>query len=1199
MAGRWTDEQRLAIEAEGGSLIVSAAAGSGKTSVLVARLLRQLSDNEKKIPVERTAVVTFTNDAAAEMKKRLNDGFAELISKNPDNSWVCRQQSMLVNAKICTIHSFCFDLIRDNIQALDISSGFRIMEENEERVIADKAVGTVIEEAYLEMPDGMDRLCERFCTNSDDELAELIIELNKRLGNIPFCEKWLDEVLNSYKNYKYEYMHEYLSCLIVELKSLESLMQGVQDEALKLNEEKLDLFLEEEKGYSSKLIKLLENESFDAENFAEIANGIKFKKFPPKRKDVLLPELREYIKSRRDEYKESLLKLTGRVGDVLVHAEEDCGEHYELVTMLKSLIIRTRQYIWDIKVNRNAIGFGDAERLALEILSDTDNDGRLCRSGVAEKLSKYYEIILIDEFQDTNNNQELIFRLLSDGGNAEHIGKNVFMVGDVKQSIYRFRMANPKIFMDTMELAESYEDGKRKELSCIKLNRNFRSSKGVVDFVNYVFENIMHKETGEIEYNEDERLVRGAGYPDNHVSATQIALIQKEKSDKANYEAKYVAEQIEKMLKRGYSVTEKDGKTVRPCEMRDFCILMRNRKNSSDYVSELEKRNISAYAEETAGYLKSREVSVLLNFLRIIDNPLIETALASVMLSEMFMFTADEITQIRLVDREANLFVAMCEGIGERYNSETGEKDLPLLEGEVLAKSKTLYSTVNDMRMYAVSSTLEELIRKIYEGTDFLSVMQIYKDSEKRKANLRILIEYAKIYEDSVADTVSGGVGGFLAYIDNILRLGGDMGRGSVVSSSENVVMIKTIHKSKGLEFPFVFLVETDSAFSTADKRKVFQFNMEKGIGFKLQDKEELVKYTTLPYEAISCINERELVSEEMRLLYVALTRARERLFISLEVTDNTIKDIKGYCESIKRAGGLDRSLINGAKSMSEWLIMVLAYHKNSSVLRDIAGVDERAVKSDDETDLEYVLYEFKDNEEADEEVTAETGFDFEIYKRLKERIDFKYDKTMSELPARLSVSDIAKQGDEMDFTLKRPAFMHESTALTPAEKGTAVHGFLQYADFDKAKLNPDEEIKRLVENGYLSPKQGKSIDVGILKSFFSSDLYKRIEKSKHIIKERKFMVRIDELGLSEEFAKPYKDTDGMLSGIIDLIFEEDGMFNIVDYKTDYIRDENRLTEMYGEQIYLYKKAFERISGRKAGDLYLYSFSMNKAIKCG
>ncbi|NLP26466.1 MAG: helicase-exonuclease AddAB subunit AddA [Clostridiales bacterium] len=1198
MASNWTEEQQAAIDARGNSIIVSAAAGSGKTSVLVERLLRQLSDAENKVSAEKIIVVTFTNDAAAEMKNRLIIGLSRMIDEEPDNRWLYEQQAMLQYAKICTIHSFCFDLIRENIQELDISSGFRIMEENEQKIVINSSIENILERAYKESPDDMDKLYNYFCNKNDDNLIKVITQVYESLENVPFSNFWLDRITNLYETSELSeniYLKKYVEYLSGECKSILQDIKALLTISYGLGDKRICDLLNKEIEMIEVVLNQCRKENIIIKDLITVIDYVKFTSFPRKTKSSIMLDERENLMEERKTYRDKLTKLLNKSKEIFLYAANDLKAHGEIIRILRYLIGELKTEVWSMKVKKNAIGFNDAEQLTLKLLSDVDSDGNIKKSKIAEEVSEFYEIIMLDEFQDSNNNQDLIFKLLSRNGTAERNGDNVFLVGDIKQSIYRFRMANPKIFIETMNKSVPYNEKNMDGMSYIKLNRNFRSSTGVVDFVNYIFENIMSQAVGEIDYDDSERLIQGAKYPEDVINSTQIALIKKDKDDKTNYEAFYVAEQISKMIKEKYPVCNKGGASTRPCEMRDFCILIRNKKKAIEYVNALERYGISAYAEETEGYLKSREVSVLLNFLRIIDNPLLDTALTSVMLSQMFMMSADDVAKIRLVNREASMFSALCEGIGKKYDVDNAEHNEPIFSGDLLAKANYLYNTINEMRMYSISYTLEELIRKIYDSTDFLSVMQLYRDSEKRKANLRILLEYAKSYEQSMSGTTYGGVSGFLRYIDNIQRLGSDFNRAPTISPTENVVQIKTIHKSKGLEFPFVFLVGTNTEFSSEDSKKAVQFSYENGFGFKLQNKIELTKYTTLPYEAISNINKLNLISEEMRLLYVALTRARDRLFLSFEITETQIKKIKMYARSIIANGEISEMIAKSANSMSDWLLMCLTAHNNSDLLRSLADIDD-CLTLGSNCNIDFINYEYCDNKKQESQKQKNITANSKIIDKIRKNIDFEYNLFESELIAKLSVSEVSKLDEEIELTLKRPKLISESTKLTPTEKGTALHNFLQYADFKKAQSNADLEIERLISMAYLTRKQGDAINKEMLNNFFKSDLYKRIENAKIVTREKSFMIKISELNLSSNFGDKYKNTDGMLHGIIDLIIEEDDGLVLVDYKTDYVNSPQELINRYSKQLELYKESLEAITKKRVKNTYIYSFKLGCTI---
>ena len=1197
--GQWTAEQEAAISARGVSIIVSAAAGSGKTSVLVERLIRLLADTENRMSVEELAVVTFTKDAAAEMKQRLTSALSALIESDPDNQWLCRQQMLLQNARISTIHSFCFDLIRDNIQQLDISSGFRIIEETEERLINSKAVSDVLEAWYEDYPDEVRYLYDCFCHKNDSELEKILLTLHGFMCSIPFGQRWLKKTVASFECDKFEkialfksYM-DYLSARAGRACTFASKALEICEKTGKVKQTEL---LEGEYLAIKKIYDILKSNDKSVGEKAIMLEAPVFGTLSFGKKGGEFAEEIERIQAYREKYKKICAEFSGRSFDLLRNFESDIKVHRKASDILCRMTEALNEQINAAKTEKNCIGFSDAERLAVELLAEVDENGEIHKTELARELSEYYKIIMIDEFQDTNNNQNLIFRLLSHNGTADRNGDNLFVVGDVKQAIYRFRQANPANFIETMEQSVEYEGEATRENACIRLNRNFRSSKEVISFVNYVFSLIMSERTGEINYNENEMLIQGASFADT-VKTPTIALIEAESDNSINYEAVYTARKIAQMLDEKYPVCNRDGKTVRPCTKRDFCILMRGNKNAAVFKNELAKLGISAFSEEEKGYLKSREISVLMNLLRVVDNPLLDTAIASVMLSPMFMLDADELTRIRLVNPKGHLYDALCRAVGESYE-ETDEgfvKTEPMIDGALFEKAKYVFTTINELRMYSACSGPEEIIRRIYDSIDFMSVMQIYKDSEKKKANLRALLEYARIYEEGS----NQGVSGFVRFIDRIMETKGDFSGGATVASSEDAVSIKTMHKSKGLEFPFVFIVGTHTRFNRQDELGKLQLNYEYGIGFRLQDRRSCEKFVTLPFEAINRMNITNSVSEEMRLLYVAMTRAKDRLFITMNISKTDKKLIAEYAESIKSSGTITPELAGSVKAMNGWLLMCLCMHKDGGVLREIGGVYD-TFNSDGDFNIEFEHYTAEDGDfklEGKQPHNESASPDPSVTSELKRRFAFAYDYRLSSLQAKVSVSDIAKADEDFEAALKKPKFLENKRRLSGAEKGTALHTFMQYASLKKLESDISGEIKRLIAAGVLTQEQAESIDMGKVNAFINSRLYGRILNAQKVLREKKFMVRIADLGSSDDFISQYADTDTMLQGVADMVIEEPDGLVLIDYKTDYTESADKLIEEYSKQLYLYRLALELIEGKPVKHSMIYSFSLGHEVE--
>ncbi|MDO5559749.1 MAG: helicase-exonuclease AddAB subunit AddA [Oscillospiraceae bacterium] len=1180
----WTKQQSDAINARGSSVIVSAAAGSGKTSVLVQRLIGIIADTENKVPADRIVVVTFTRDAAAEMKQRLSAALSELIEDNNENQWLNQQQLMLQSAKIATIHSFCFDLIRENIQELDITPGFRIMDEVQSKITVSGCVCELVDEYYEKHSEEISFLYDNFCSKDDVTLENLISDIYQYELSVPYGELWLRKCTQKYQDEKTCDMYcsmclDKIISLLREASELSAMCTGLISEA---DLPKCADILDNEYFSISKLLGVMESGDYELHEKLQMY-------IPPQFARLVMgknidPSIKERIQSARDRYKEIINKTVSDYISLIAYSKDDFSTHFRVLQIISAMISELEKKIWKVKTEKNCIDFSDAERLAVRLLSETDENYAVKKSPLAQTLSEYYKVIMIDEFQDTNNNQDLIFKLLSHNGTAEKTGDNLFAVGDVKQSIYGFRLANPKNFINAVSAAVPYSQRKDCENAYIMLNRNFRSSREVIDFVNFIFKSVMGEKAGGIEYSEDEMLVMGAKFVPAYRN-TDIALLTEDDAGNAVSSAEYTAGIIAKMLEDKVHVTNRDGTTTRECSKRDFCILLRSKKHAAEYIKALDKYSVSAYSEETSGYLRSREISVLISLLRIVDNPLLDTSFAAVLMSPMFGFTDDEMVKLRLSGPGMHIF----ELVSQAAYSEDSAAQKQLVE-----KCLNVCTVVDELRLHAATLSLTDFIRRIYDRTDFMSVIQICRDSGKKKANLRVLLEYAKIYEESAQE----GLSGFLRYIDRISELGGDLKQGQTVSTSEDAVMIKTIHKSKGLEFPFVFLCETTDSFNKTDLRKNIAMSFENGIGFRLQNAREFQRFTTLPFELISAGNQSESLSEEMRLLYVALTRARERLFIPLSIGSSQKKKLMQYARNIHENQGITQELASGASSMSDWILMSLLTHHSSKQLRELSGYDMFYTdKSEFNIDFEVIDYS---NEPQSTETSSDSGqelipADDQTAQRLREGFEFCYSNMVSALPAKVSVSDVAKSREDFDIVLKKPEFIRNEGNLSASEKGTIIHSILQHADLRCLKTDPQGEADRLIEAGFISKNDAEQIDMSMIDKFTASSLFEQIVSSERIEREKKFLMKISDLDISDELLCQYKATEGMIQGIIDMYFVHDNQLVLVDYKTDNTYDIRELAGRYGTQLKIYKAALELMEDMPVAQTIIYSLRLGAA----
>jgi ATP-dependent helicase/nuclease subunit A len=749
--------------------------------------------------------------------------------------------------------------------------------------------------------------------------------------------------------------------------------------------------------------------------------------------------------------------------DCLKHFDEDILTTEKVFLILTDMVSDIKKSIFEHKKEKNILSFDDGERLVLELFEDET---------YVQQLREYYKYILIDEYQDVNSLQNMIFERLS-------TGNNLFVVGDSKQAIYGFRGSEPKIFKETLKSSIDF-DGSALP-SKIYLNKNYRSGGAIIDFVNNIFEIIMQ------DYSSNERLYQGSE------TAGNVEIIEYEKKEEANF----ILLKVKELLKN--------------YQPKDICILTRTRSKADFYVKELEKQGLPVNGESEISFLNSSEIAVLINLLRIIDNPLLEKPLLSVLLSPMFNFNIEEIAKIR--NKEVKLYNSLLENKNE--------------------KTEYFLKTLSELRLSATRLTIEELILSIYDKTDFQSLMQTYTDYSSKKANLRLLVNYAKDFGEQ-----GNSLRGFLQFISKSK----DFKVTSAITPTNNAISCMTIHKSKGLEFPIVILADNNRKFTY--EKTPYLFDKELGFGFKFHDKTSLVKYSTAAFFAIQKKYHEDVKSEEMRLLYVALTRAKEQLFVTVDRKKSTV-------------------LPENANCYGDWLRYCL---------------DKFNCKK-----TEIISENFE------ESPTSKP-------KRKVEKINIKQSDLLQNFPLRVTVTELKNADTEMqtpnilqpEIILRRPKIITETDKLTGSEKGTALHIFLQYCDF---RAKSADELQRVVSQNILSQKEADSINKWQLSAFWNSDLVERIRRSDSVQREKQFFVSMENFDV-ENYENSY------LMGVIDLVFSENNSLVLVDYKTDFSNSAEELIDKYSKQLSLYKTALEKIEEKPVKDCFIYSFSLKNSINC-
>jgi len=1168
MSRHWTKEQALAICDTRGSLLLSAAAGSGKTAVLVERVLRMLTRKKNPVPADRLMIVTFTNEAAKELKRRIDRGLSERLQKDPGNELYRRQQLLLQKADISTISSFCGRIVREHFEELELAADFRIADDSELTQIKDAVIAEVLEEQYQNEP-AFPTLVEFLCGKDDESLESVIFKIYEFIRSLPFAFRWLDHQLAAYQTtapitetewgkVMVSYCKDTLEYAVMSLKLAVDMMQ--EDETLAKAYEA---------GYLSTaqnladILLILENGDWDTFYYAvrdfkpvDVRAPKGYKEDPLK---IRVSNMRENVKKRVAALAE---KLAGSEADFM----DDLATLYPVIQILFDTVKLYHLRFSEAKREKNVADFSDLEHFTLKLLVTETAEGYQ-RTALAESLSEDYEYLLIDEYQDTNEVQDLIFSSISRDGD------NLFMVGDVKQSIYRFRQAMPEIFLQKRDDYARYD--RKHYPATLILGKNFRSRKTVTDAVNYLFYQLMSREMGEIDYNGDEELVPGATYLENEAVA-ELHILDREgekypEKDVA-YEARYVAGLIGDMLEKGYEVQDGDG--MRRCRPGDFCILLRSQKNkASVYAEALNRRGIMTWADTEGDFLNAREISVLLSLLQVVDNPILDVPLLSIMLSPLFAFTADDIAKIRVAQPNKSLYMAVS-GMAESGDRRCG----------------ALLGKLSEYRRMAAVLQVSRLIDYILDDTDFYEILQVMPDAAQRRANIRLFCSYATRY--SKAGYL--GLSGFLRFIARFQEKNSDMKSASKSPDGEDAVRIMSIHGSKGLEFPICVVADCGKGFNMKD---LYQngFNGRLGYSMKIRKPDELKRYTNLPFEAIKLENERLLKSEEMRVLYVALTRAREKLIMTM-----TAENLKTKLEDLLPAIGEKQKLpyyaVRSVRSFGDWLLMAMLRNPESGQLWKIAE-ENRIHTLPCESGIKLVVTRPPALEETvqAEKKQFEAATDPTLYQTLRERAEYLYPfAEEAELPSKLSVTQItALQTGEPRITLSKPRFLQEEK-MTGAERGTAVHTFLQFADFNRCKEDLQEEIDRMVAQKFITPAQGAALPPQQLRAFFASDIGRAILDAPNAYREYKFMY---DLPASELYDHIAGEESILVQGIADCVIEEEDGLIIVDYKTDRVSDPEVLIARYAPQLALYRRALSRQFGKPVKKCVIYSVELERALE--
>ena len=1262
MGVSWTTEQQQVIDLRNRNILVSAAAGSGKTAVLVERIVKIITDKNHPVDIDHLLIVTFTNAATAEMRERIGNAIEKALDEQPGNEHLLRQLTLIHNAQITTIDSFCLYVVRNHFHEIDLEPNFRIGDEGELKLLREDVLGRVLEQNYEEPSEAFSDFVEGYASGrTDAALNEMILQLYEFSRSYPWPEKWLDSFVGIYRIENREELDraEWLAPLTENicfvLKDCEQLLK--QALAVTQQDDGPDMY---EKAVRSDLEKY---ESLSKlTSFCELSvalSDIKYDRLASSRGFEGDPDKLELVKSLREQAKDVVKKLCKQY---FFCSPEMMIEQLERTEpMLEEVVRLTKQFADEFaaaKRRKNLVDFHDVEHFALQILVDEETEKA---KKTAEEFRDTFEEIMIDEYQDSNEVQETLLRSISREERGEN---NIFMVGDVKQSIYRFRLARPELFMkkyDSYSLEESTTQR-------IDLHKNFRSREEVLTCTNDIFYKIMARSLGNVEYDAEAALYPGASYPVSADFIPEILLADSndelledtELTDKKTLEAKIVAEEIKHLMKT-QQVTDKAAGTLRAAHYSDIVILLRSLSGWADSLVEVLNGNgIPAHTVSSTGYFSTVEVQTVLSMLRLLDNPRQDIPMAAVLRSPMAGLTDEELAVLRLEDGSVPFHEAVLE-LAEGLYEEDGQKEISDSEAdrkqgrnadektenhiEITAHRKLLkfYKKYKQLRQLVPDTPIHELIEIILRETGYGHYVAAMPAGNRRTANLNMLLEKAAAYEK----TSYKGLFHFVRYIDELQKYDVDFGEADMVGENEDVVRIMSIHKSKGLEFPIVIVSGMGKNFNKQDTRSKMVLHPELGIGLDYMDGKKRIKSPTIAKKAIAKQIDLENLGEELRVLYVALTRAKEKLILT-----GTLKDAPEKLEFFRQQANLskaaDRPLSyltrEGASGYLDWILPAVLSYGDKYPVRIVEAA---------ELVLDEVENQLEQNEDLTERIEEIEAADTQLVGQLKQRFSQRYPYQTDILRKnKYSVSELKHRAMREKFEAEQeetiPAFLEEpvtptiplfiqreesveqETANRGALRGTAVHRVMECYDFASEK-SVHEQMEAMEKEEKITADMRALVREQTVADFVSSETGKRMafaQRGGALYREKPFVMGFTEeelerygFGAGAQMIENEAQTENaqqeimsenvsqenhmheedltLIQGIIDVFWIEDDGITVLDYKTDRVDTAQELIDRYATQLKLYADALERVFATrklKVKEILIYSFRLEKLI---
>ncbi len=1169
---KWNKGQLEAIEASGSSVLVSAAAGSGKTAVLVERIIRRLTDEKNPCDIEDFLIVTFTRAAAAQMKDKISRALSLKIAEDPSNRHLKECKFKLPFANISTIDSFCISLVRDNFNAAGISPDFSILDDAKLNILRRNALDRLIEEFHNERSEEFRILNETLNnTRNDSEIQEAITLLHKESRAHTFPGDYLDSLLGMYSDDTPLGETEAGKLILAKtIKKLKRLLPRIDELRVMLEEDSTGVInkygskLDNDERILTRILTAAESGSWDAVK-DEIDSAVfdSNNKGPTKGIDKVLAS---FMTTARNSITAPVAK---KRLDYFDYSEADFVNARERIKpVAKTLIEAVKRYgeiLGEIKREENAYYYDDILHFAIGLLLKKDEEGNIVKTEIAKELSSRFKEIFVDEYQDVTAAQDSVFEALSDNDT------NRFLVGDVKQCIYTFRQAMPEVF--------TYIRDEKPGIRKIYLNNNYRSRREITETVNFIFSRIMSKEVGDVDYDENEYLCPDMPYsPDGKIKVELDIMSDGEKpADMLKNQAYFIGRKILDAVKNKEQITQSvnpDGDDVmRDIKLSDFCILYRKKSCGKVFGEVFDEIGIPYVSDNEDTFISSPEVAFLKALLKIIDNPTDDVSLAAVMLSPVYGFTPDELALFR-ADGGKGPFYRCVSAAAKSGND----------------KAAGFIASLGKLRRIASTCSAGEFTSGIIDETGYRAVVSKMKNPSARLANINSFISLADTYEKTGTKGISAFVRFLSKLADNDVKVSSNAS-----SAGSDCVRMMTIHKSKGLEFPVVILPDTEKEIRSLDAGKSLVISKNFGLGMKYI--ENNVRYKNTLWQVCSEDKIKTELSEEIRLLYVALTRAKERVII----VSNDCSALAGLEGVVPGEKSIDPDLVAEMKSYIKMLGCALLSHPDSHLLRIRSGGRyEFTEECDARIDFAEIdkAPSFENKEEKTEEIKADEKLKDGLLCEIGERLSYRYPfEALNSIRAKSTASNLgARSFDKRYFATSKPAFAMNDR-LTGAQIGTAVHRFMQFCNLRNARDDLGAELIRQKESGVLSEKECEALDKKRIAGFFSTEIFERLIKSDKIYREFSFNASLPVTDIYPDVdIKEAKDETILIEGVVDCAFEENGKLVIIDFKTDRASSGEELIEEYGPQLDTYRKCMSKVLGIPVSETVIYSFALGKTV---